>query len=92
MAVSKKSYGNFCFPFSAVWGVEPDETHQTFWLESTGGVPHNELVRTLLKEEPNVPLLIIWAKQRKMLPPDDAVKSAECCSFYCLHCAMPNPM
>ena len=35
-----------------------------------------KLVGILLKEEPHVPLLIIWAKQRKVLPPDDAIKRA----------------
>ena len=53
-----------------------------------------KLVSILLKEEPNVPLLVIWTKQRKVLSPDDAVKRAVkqkvLLIFYCLHCAMPT--
>ena len=34
-------------------------------------VCHNtKLVRNLLEEEPNVSLLIVWSKQRKVLPPN----------------------
>ena len=50
------------------------------------------LVSILLKEEPHVPLLVIWTKQRKILSPDDAIKGAVkqkvLLIFYCLHCAM----
>ncbi len=53
-----------------------------------------KLVSILLQEEPNVPLLVIWTKQRKVLSPDDAVKRAVkqkvLLIFYCLHCAMPT--
>ena len=34
------------------------------------------LVSIVLKKEPNVPLLVIWTRQRKVLAPDDAVKRA----------------
>ena len=49
-------------PFYAlVWGVEPDVTHQTSWLGSTDecGVPKTKLVRILLRQERNVPLLVV---------------------------------
>ena len=35
------------------------------------------MVTTLLKEEPNVPLLVDWAKQRKVLPPVDTKKGSQ---------------
>ena len=40
-------------------------THQTSWLGSTGecGVPKFQVGEHWLKEEPNVPLLVIWTKQ-----------------------------
>ena len=48
-----------------------------------------KLVGILLKKEPNVPSLVTWAKQRKVLPPDDAIKRAVkqkgLLIFYCLH-------
>ncbi len=39
-----------------VWGVEPVMAHQTTWLERTGecDVQQSQLVRLLLKKEPNV--------------------------------------
>ena len=63
-----------------VWGMEPGVTHQTSWLGSTGDVVCHKtrLVGILLKEEPNVPLLVIWAKQRRVVPPDDAIKGSLC--------------
>ena len=71
-------------------------THQTSWLGSTGecGVPQNQVGEHFAQEEPNVPLLVVWTKQRKVFPPDDAVKRAikqkVLRIFYCLRCAMPT--
>ena len=69
----------FHFYFT-VWGVGPDVTS---WQPGPGleaqvnVVCHKtKLMRAVLKEERNVPLLVIWLKQRKVLPPDDAVKGA----------------
>ena len=69
-------------------------TYQTSWLGSTGecGVPQNQVSGHFAQRRANVPLLVIWAKQRKVLPPDDAKKRAfkqnVLLILYCLHCAM----
>ena len=53
----------------------------------------SKLVRTPLKEEANVPLLLVWTKQKYVLPPDDGSNRRKCLLvFHCLHCAMPTKM
>ena len=56
-----------------------------------------KVVSVLLKEEPNVPLLVIWTRQKEVLPPDNsvdavkrAVKQQVLLIFNCLHGAMPT--
>ena len=36
----------------------------------------SNLVGVLFEKEPNVPLLVIWTKEQKVLTSDDAVKRA----------------
>ncbi len=47
-----------------VWGVKPVVTHHTSWLEGTGvcGVRQNHAGGSSVRKEPNVPLLVVWAK------------------------------
>ena len=43
--------------------MEPVVTHQTCWLDSTGVVCNkSKLVGGLFEKEPNVLLLVVWAK------------------------------
>jgi len=50
-------------------------THQTSWLENVV-CNKTKLVGVLFEKEPNVPLLVVWTKERKVLTSNDAIKRA----------------